>query len=123
MSMPGDNRVLNPVDIEQGIRKAVAEVSTGVREYTRTLEEFRAAERKFDLAWARAYMSRSGTVEERKQNAVLETEEEKQALDVAEVAFKYVDRRLRAAEATLSAYQTLSKSVTAMYGAAGRGEY
>ena len=118
-----DNRVLNPVDIEAGIRKAVAEVSKGVLEYTRTLAEYREAERLFDLAWARAYISKTGPVEERKQNAVLVTAEEKQNLDVAEVAFKYVDRRLRAAEATLSAYQTLSKSVTAMYGAAGRGEY
>lgn len=118
-----DSRVLNPVDIEEGIRKAVAEVATGVTEYTVRLREYREAERVFDVAWARAYMSRSGTVEERKQNAVLVTQDEKAALDVAEVAFKYVDRRLRAAESTLSAYQTLSKSVTAMYGAAGRGEY
>lgn len=118
-----DNRVLNPVDIEAGIRNAVSEVTKGVVEYTVKLTEYRKAEHAFDLAWARAYMSKSGPVEERKQNAVLATEEEKQALDIAEVAFKYVDRRLRAAESTLSAYQTLSKSVTAMYGAAGRGEY
>lgn len=116
-----DSRVLNPVDIETGIRKAVAEVAQGVVEYTRVLQDYRQAERTFDLAWARAYMSKSGPVEERKQNCVLVTEEEKAALDVAEVSFKYVDKRLRAAESTLSAYQTLSKSVTAMYGAAGQG--
>ena len=118
-----DSRVLNPVDIEQGIRRAVDEVAKGVNEYTVRLREYREAEHVFDLAWARAYMNKSGPVEERKQNAVIETAEQKQALDIAEVAFKYVDRRLRAAESTLSAYQTLSKSVTAMYGAAGRGEY
>ena len=118
-----DNRVLNPVDIEEGIRSAVAEVAQGVVEYTRTLNDFKEAERVFDLAWARAYMSKPGPVEERKQHCVLTTEEEKLALDTAEVAFKYVDRRLRAAESKLSAYQTLSKSVMAMYGAAGRGEY
>jgi hypothetical protein len=115
-----DSRVLNPVDIEEGIRRAVGEVSQGVVEYTRTLTAYREAERIFDLAWARAYMSKSGPVEERKQNCVLVTEEEKSALDVAEVAWKYVDRRLRAAESTLSAYQTLSKSVTAMYQSAGQ---
>ncbi|QCW22609.1 hypothetical protein SEA_PIPERIS_51 [Microbacterium phage Piperis] len=118
-----DSRVLNPVDIEAGIRAAVAEVSTGVNEYTVKLREYREAERLFDLAWARAYMSKEGPVEQRKQHAVIATEEEKMRMDVAEVAFKYVDRRLRAAESTLSAYQTLSKSVMAMYGAAGRGEY
>uniref|UniRef100_A0AAU7J7Q9 Head-to-tail adaptor n=2 Tax=unclassified bacterial viruses TaxID=12333 RepID=A0AAU7J7Q9_9VIRU len=118
-----DDRVLNPVDVEAAIRQAVSEVVAGVDQYTIRLREYRAAERTFDLAWARAYMNKSGPVEERKQNAVIATEEEKTALDVAEVAFKYVDRRLRAAESTLSAYQTLSKSVMAMYGAAGRGEY
>jgi hypothetical protein len=117
------SEVLNPVEIEQAIRSAVKEVSTGVVEFTRVLAAYREAERRFDLAWARAYMSKAGTVEERKQACVLATEEEKVALDVAEGAFKYVDKRLRAAESTLSAYQTLSKSVMAMYGAAGRGEY
>lgn len=115
--MPGD--VLNPVQVEDGIRRAVTEVAQGVGEYSRTLAAYREAQRVFDLAWARAYMSRTGPVEERNQSAVLSTEQEQLALDVAEVAFKYVDKRLRAAEATLSAYQTLSRSVTAAYGAAG----
>jgi len=121
--MNTDSRVLNPVEIEQGIRSAVDEVSKGVVEYTRVLTVYREAERVFDLAWARVYMSVKGPVEERKQTCVLETADERQALDIAEVAFKYVDKRLRAAESTLSAYQTLSKSVTAMYGAAGHADY
>jgi hypothetical protein len=115
--------VLNPVEVENAIRTAVAEVSQGVVEYTRVLTALRQAERTFDLAWARSYMGATGPVEERKQRSVLATETEREALDVAEVAFKYVDKRLRAAEATLSAYQTLSKSVMAMYGAAGRADY
>lgn len=119
--MPGE--VLNPVVVEQAIREAVNEVAKGVGEFTRTLEAYRTAERAFDLAWAQEYMRVSGPVEERKQACVIRTAEQKQALDVAEVAFKYCDKRLRAAESRLSAYQTLSKSVQAMYGAAGRGEY
>lgn len=113
--------VLNPVLVEEAIRDAVAEVAKGVTEFSRTFEAFRTAERAFDLAWAQEYMRVTGPVEERKQACVIRTAEQKAALDVAEVAFKYVDKRLRAAEAKLSAYQTLSKSVMAMYGAAGRG--
>lgn len=117
------SEVLNPVAIEQAIREAVGTVAEGVEQVTIRLRAYREAERVFDLKWARTYMSTSGTVEQRKQTCVIETAEEKIALDIAEVAFKYADRRTRAAESTLSAYQTLSKSVTAMYGAAGRGEY
>lgn len=113
--------VLNPVEVEQGIREAVAEVAKGVDEYSRVHAAYLEAERLFDLAWARSYMRLSGPVEERKQQSVLNTEQEKIALDVAEVSFKYVDKRLRAAESRLSAYQTLSKSVGMMYGAAGQG--
>lgn len=116
-------RVVNPVDIERGILDAVTEVARGVDEYSRTLSLMLDAQHAFDLAWARAYEAKTGPVEERKQRCVLATEEEQRALNIATVAHKYVDRRLKAAESRLSAYQTLSKSVTAMYGAAGQGEY
>jgi hypothetical protein len=116
-------RALNPVEVEQAILSASNEVAKGVEEYSRVHAAYLEAERLFDLAWARSYMSLKGPVEERKQQSVLNTEQEKFALNVAEVSFKYVDKRLRAAESRLSAFQTLSKSVTSMYGAAGRGEY
>jgi hypothetical protein len=114
---------LNPVQVEEAIREAVNEVSKGVVEYARVLTQFQDAERAFDLAWAHSYMGRTGPVEERKQASVIATITEREALDIARVAFKYVDKRLRAAESRLSAYQTLSKSVMAMYGAAGVSEY
>lgn len=113
--------VLNPVEVEAAIRDAVAEVAKGVAEFSRVHREWLDADRAFDLAWATAYLRATGPVEERKQTAVIATIEARAALDVADVAFKYVDKRLRAAESKLSAYQTLSKSVMAMYGAAGRG--
>lgn len=111
--------VLNPVIIEAAIRDAVQTVTEGVEQVTIRLAAYREAERVFDLKWARVYMSATGPVEQRKQTCIIETEEEKVALDVAEVAYKYADRRTRAAESTLSAYQTLAKSVIAMYNVAG----
>jgi hypothetical protein len=117
------SEVLNPVAIEQAIRSAADLVAEAVPIVSARLGAYRDAERAFDLAWARVYMSSTGPVEERKQQCVLATAEEKQALDIAEVAYKYAERKARAAESTLSAYQTLSKSVMAMYQAAGRGEY
>lgn len=116
------NAVLNPADVEQAIREAVDTVAEGVNVVTKRLSDYRSAEAAYDLAYAAAYMAHKGPAHEKKYAAEIETAEERQARDVAEVAFKYADRRCRAAESTLSAYQTISKSVTAMYGAAGRGE-
>ena len=115
--------VLNPVEVEQAIRRAVETLAEAVPIVTERLAAYRKAEREFDLAWARVYVSTKGPVEERKQQCVLATQAEKEALDIAEVAWKFAERKTRAAESTLSAYQTLSRSVTAMYGAAGRGEH
>ncbi|QDH93292.1 hypothetical protein QC999_gp58 [Microbacterium phage Cressida] len=121
MAEPG--RVLNPVEVEAAIRNAVETVTQGVDEVTVRLQTYRDAERVFEVAEATAYMRATGPVEERKRKALLATQMEREAMEVAEVAYKYAERRTRAAENTLSAYQTISKSVTAMYGAAGRGEY
>ena len=118
-----DGRVLNPVEIEQGIVAAAEEVARSVQIVSDRLEAYREAEHLFDLKWAGEYMRATGPVEERKQTCVLKTEVERKAMDVAEVAFKYADRKCKAAEARLSAYQTLSRSITAMYKTAGVGEY
>ncbi len=116
-------RVINPVEVEQAIRQAVDTIAQGVEIVTVRLAAYREAERVYDVAYASAYMRSTGPVQERKMHADLAVQAEREALDVAEVAYKYADRKCRTAENTLSAYQTLSKSVTAMYGAAGRGEY
>lgn len=115
--------VLNPVQVEAAIREAVTTVTEGVAVVSTRLEAYRAAQRAFDQRWAYTYLNADGPVEERKQKCVLECKDEQAALDVAEVAWRYADRRTRAAESTLSAFQTISRSVTSMYGAAGHADY
>jgi len=115
--------VLNPVEVEQAIRQAANTVAEGVAIVSQRLDAYRTAQRIFDVAEATAYMRATGPVQERKYAAVLACQAERQALDVAEVAFKYAERKAKAAESTLSAYQTVGKLVMSMYGAAGRGEY
>ena len=121
--MSDPTRVLNPVEVEQAIRDAANVVSEGVAVVSQRLEAYRNAQWRFDQKWAANYLNADGPVEERKQKCVLECATEQANLDVAEVAYKFAERKARAAESVLSAYQTLSRSVTAMYGAAGRGEY
>lgn len=120
--MTGD-AVLNPVQVEAAIVAASNEVSEGVAIVSQRLSAYREAERRFDAAWASCYMQAKGPVEERKQACVLATMEERQALDVAEAAYKYADRRTKAAESRLSAFQSIYKGVRSMYGAAGTGDY
>jgi hypothetical protein len=121
--MSDPSRVLNPVEVEQAIRESVATVAQGVDVVTQRLAAYRDAQWRFDQKWAATYMMAEGPVEERKQQCVLSCADEQAKLDVAEVAYKYAERKTRAAESALSAWQTLSRSVTAMYHAAGTGEY
>jgi len=122
-------RVLNPVEVEQAIREAAATLTEGVAVVTARLDVYRAAQRAYDLAYSNAYMHAErgdGTrpsIEDRKHLATIATAKEREAMDTAEVGWKYAERRAKAAELTLSAFQTISKSVNAMYGAAGHGEY
>jgi hypothetical protein len=117
------SEVLNPVEVEQAIREAANTVAVGVDVVSQRLSAYRDAQRIYDVAEASAYMRATGPVQERKFLAVLACQGEKEALDIAEVAFKYAERKAKAAELTLSAYQTVGKLVMSMYGAAGRGEY
>lgn len=116
-----DDRVLNPVDVERAIIDADREVTQAVDIVSSRLSKYRDAQRAFDIAEAGAYMRSKGPVQERKFAAVLATEEERKALDLAEVEYKYAERRAKAAETRLSAYQTLSKLIMTMYNVAGYG--
>lgn len=122
-------RVLNPVEVEEAIRTAADTITEAVNIVTARLDAYRAATRAYDIAYADAWNKAERgdgsrpNENERKYAAVIATASQREAMDIAEVSWKYAERRAKAAELTLSAYQTLSKSVNAMYGAAGTGEY
>lgn len=110
---------LNPVEIEQAIRDAVTTVEQGIDACTVRLSKYKQADAAYDLAFAQAYMEYAGAAHAKKYAAEIATGAERQARDEAEVAWRYAERRMKSAELTLSAYQTLAKSITAAYGAAG----
>lgn len=112
--------VVNPVEVEQAIRQLANEIGMGVKTVSDALEQFRLAERNYDRAFARAYMEYVGPAHERKYAAELATEKERDARDAAEVAWRYAERVSKSQETEMSGWQTIAKSVTAMYGAAGR---
>ncbi|WP_151530558.1 MULTISPECIES: hypothetical protein [Corynebacterium] len=113
---------LSPVQIETHIRELVNRIAKGIGVFSRAYGDFMEKDREFDRVRAAAYLAAEGSVEDRKQRAVLDTEKERAERDVAEQAYRHADRLLKALELELRAYQSIGASVRAAYGVAGRGE-
>ena len=114
--------VLNPVEVENGIREVSHNIGRGVRICDERYRAFLAADHDYDVAFARAYMDATGPAHERKYAAELEPVLERRARDEADAAYRYADRRAKALENELRALQSVGASVRSMYGTAGRGE-
>lgn len=109
---------LNPVDIEQSIRETANDIARGVRVVSAAESEAREKVRAYDRAFASAYLAAEGPAHEKKYRAELATEAERDAMDVAELAFRHAERTAKSLEAKLRAFQSVGASVRQMYGAA-----
>jgi hypothetical protein len=114
--------VLNPVSVEHAIREVADSIAKGVRIVSDRYSDFLNADRAYDQAFARAYMAQDGPAHERKYAAELATAQERQARDVADVAYQYARSTARALEDKLRAYQSVNASIRTAYGVAGVGE-
>jgi hypothetical protein len=114
--------VLNPVDIERHIRGISNRIANGVPVVSKSYAEYLAKDRAYDRAFALAYMGHNGPAHERKYAAELETEAEREARDIADVAHRYAKDQAEALREELRAYQSVGASVRAMFSIAGRGE-
>lgn len=114
--------VLNPVEVEAAIREVATRIGNGVRVCSDAYAAYLTADRDYDRAYARAYLSGDGAAHERKFAAELATTDERQARDVADAAYRYADRTAKALESELRAHQSIGASVRGMYAVAGRGE-
>ena len=112
-----DTSHVNPVDIETAIRTCADRIHTGVGVVTNAEAKAREAARIYDRAFAQAYLKSEGPAHEKKYRAELLTGPERDALDVAELAYKHAERTAKAIEAELRAWQSVGASVRAMYGA------
>lgn len=114
---------LNPVQVEQRIMKLSNLISAGVRQVTNALRDYRRADAAYDRAKAHAQLAAEGkTVADREAQVELATVDERDAKDVAEVAYSHVNRRVKAFERELDAIRSIGASVRSMYSVAGRGE-
>lgn len=110
--------VLNPVDIERRIDEISNRIANSVKVVSEREDEARKKRTAFDEAYAHAYVAASEyPAHERKYRALLATLAQRREAEVAESAYKYADRKASALEKELFAWQSISKSVVAMYGA------
>lgn len=117
----GEGEVLNPVEVEQLIRRFANEISRGVRVVSQAHGDWKTKQRIYEHAFAVAYMAHEGPSHEKKYAAEKLTQQERANADAAEVAFRHAERQMKAMETQLSAAQTISKSIQQMYGASGSG--
>lgn len=112
----------NPVVIESAIRDCANQIAEGVKICGERYTLFLDLDRAYDAAYARAYLNATGPAHAKKYRAELDTQDQRAARDAADSAYRYADRRARALEAELRAWQSVGASVRTMYGVAGRGE-
>lgn len=118
------SEVLNPVDLENQIRKCANRIADSVSEVSRREAEASRLRREYDVANAHATLKADAkNAEARKAQATLETVYARAAAEDAEIAFRYAQRSARALEKELDALRSIGVSVRQMYGSAGRGEY
>lgn len=107
--------VLNPADLERHIQEISRRIHEGVKVVTAAEREAREKRRLYDLDYARAYMAHDGPAHERKYSAEVTTSDQRQAAEIAEVAFRHAERTARALENELRATQSIGASIRAMY--------
>lgn len=113
---------INPVDVETAIRTVTERIAKGVLVCDERYRTWLDADRAYDAAYARAYLAYEGPAHEKRYGAELDTQQQRQARDVADAAYRYADRQAKALEAELRAWQSVGASVRAMYAVAGAGE-
>lgn len=113
---------LNPVSVEQMLRETIERISRGIGVVSKRHRERDAAKREFDRAYAVEFLDASGSVEERKQKALLATLGERESFELADEVHREADKLLRALDSELSALQTISAMIRDAYRSAGVGE-
>jgi hypothetical protein len=117
--MHDDSAPLNPVEVERAIRDAANYVGRSVRIVNDALDRYRAASREYDLAYAQELIDAPGAVATKRYHAEIATTQLRSERDAAEIAWQLADRLAAAASKCLTAYQSINKSITTMFGAAG----
>lgn len=120
MMAVSDQPPLNPVEAEQHLWRFGQDIARGVRIVSDAEEAFTTADREYDRAKARAQLAADGkTVADREAQVELATVEERDAKDVAWVAYQHAKRTMKAIESQLTAVQSIAADLRQQYSVAG----
>src|SRR5688500_12954905 len=81
--------VHNPVEVEAAIRGTANRIAKGVRITMELFATYKRAETAYELAYAKAFRAYHGPQYEKKYEAVIKTQELREAKDDAEILYKW----------------------------------
>ncbi|RAV17541.1 hypothetical protein DQP57_00510 [Mycobacterium colombiense] len=113
----------NPATVEAAIHECSQRIANGVMKADAAYRKFLDSDHAYDLAFARAYLDADGPAHAKKYMAEIATEAERKARNVADAAYKLMDRNMKAIQSELDALRSIGTSVRQAYAVAGRGEY
>jgi hypothetical protein len=113
----------NPIRVEKEILETVNLIASGVAKAGEAHERYVTCNREYEQAYARAYMKYDGAAHAKKYAAEIATEQERIAMDAADVVYRLVERSNKALEKKLDALRSIGVSVRQAYQDAGRGEW
>jgi len=116
----------NPVMVEQAIYRASKRIAKGVMAADSAYRAFLKADHEFDKAEAKAYLAldEKMPVHKRKFEVTLNVtvQAARDARDVADAAYRLVDKNMKAIQGELDALRSIGTSVRQAYATAGVGE-
>lgn len=108
--------VLSPTAVEKLIQETRGRIHDGVKVVSNARKAYTDAKRKYDQAFAQAFLDYEGPQTEKKYAAELATSDERYDMEIKYLALKHAESLAQTLANDLSALQSISKSVLAMYG-------
>ena len=114
-----DTEVRDPAKVEALIEDTKDRIAAAVLIVDEAETAMKARRREFDHEFSRAMVTAEGPEYLRKAEATMVAMPEKEAADLAEIAFHHAERESRSLEKELFAWQSILNSVRSMWNATG----
>ena len=111
----------DPAEVERLIEEtkdAVGDATDIIEQAEKAMDE---KKREYDRAYAKALLCAPGPQYQRAAHATLQADPEKEAYDIAKLAFHHAQREAGSLEKELFAWQSILNSVRSMWNATGNG--
>ena len=89
-----------------------------------TLDDFAVrAKSSYEVGFAKSFLSSEGSMDQRKQVAILACSDEKLAMEIAEAQVRAVKERINTLRSQISIGQSLSAAIRQQFSSEGTGQY